>query len=363
MLQVVLPPREEAVARRTEALPHGLLVPAADGANLLPVGLQPAHSRRGAAPLSRPRQPRGAIAQRGLGGEVRGALLVQPGQVLGCPREALVLRGLEPPPHGLALRARRERHLLPAGLQLAHPPARRLEVLLGLERLHLLAELFLHLQVRPALPLVGVTQFLHARPERGARGFEPRLQLLPVPLRRQRRAILDRGLDVPQRAVTSLQRHLLGRGERLDLPRNLLEPFQVVLLDLRPVLLVLLPFLLERRDRLLEARARVGIGGGVLPEHVRVASEAAPPGDNLFERLRRGDQLFELRGERLETAPGRLPQPPPPPASLEGAARVLEAPRERRRVLRRPPRKPAPPDLPPPAAVHPGRAPRRALHP
>src|SRR5258705_3819158 len=198
---------------------------------------------------------------------------------------------------------------------------------------------------------------------RSSVGSDQRRQRLPDPLRRQRRAILGRGLDAPQRAVTGLQRHLLGRGERLALPRNLLGPFQVVLLDLRPVLLVLLLFLLEGRDRLLEARARVGIGGGVLPEHVRVAPEAAPPGDNLFERLRRGDQLFELRGERLETTHGRLRQHPPPLARLEGAARVLEAPRERRRVLRRPPRKPAPPDLPPPAAVHPGRAPRRALHP
>src|SRR5258705_313184 len=220
MLQVVLPPREEAVARRTEALPHGLLVPAADGANLLPVGLQPLDFRRGLHPIGRVRQRLGALAQRQLGDEVRRALLVLGGRVGECPREALVLRGLDPPPHGLALRARRERHLLPAGLQLAHPPARRLEVLLGLERLHLLAELFLHLQVRPALPLVGVAQFLHARPERGARGFEPRLQLLPVPLRLQRGAILDRGLHVPQRAVTSLQRHLLRRGPRASKARH-----------------------------------------------------------------------------------------------------------------------------------------------
>src|SRR5258705_4168437 len=197
---------------------------------------------------------------------------------------------------------------------------------------------------------------------RSSVGSDQRRQRLPDPLRRQRRAILDRGLDVPQRAVTSLQRHLLGRGERLDLPRNLLGPFQVVLPALRPVLLVLLLFLLGRRDRLLEARAGVGIGGGVLPEHVRVAPEAAPPGDNLFERLRRGDQLFELRGERLETTHGRLRQHPPPLASLEGAARVLEAPRERRRVLRRHRRKPVPPDLQLRDAVHPGGVAPETLH-
>src|SRR5262252_5961412 len=105
----------------------------------------------------------------------------------GGAREDLVLRRLEPPPHRLALRARRERHLLP-------PP-------------------------------------LHARGERRACSLESCLELLTVLLGWQRRAIVDGRPYVAQRPVAGLQGDLLRGGERFDLPCNLLQPLEVVLFE------------------------------------------------------------------------------------------------------------------------------------
>src|SRR4030095_6098768 len=177
--------------------------------------------------------------------------------------EDFVLRRLEPTPHRLALRTRRERNLLPPRLQLAHAAARRVEVLLGLERLHLLAQLFLHLEVRPPLPLVGIPQLLHARGERRACRLEAGLQFLSILLGRERRTIIERRPDVAQRAIAGLQRDLLGAGGRFHLPRNLLQPFEVVLFVLLALLLVIVLLLLERRNRLLQPWTCFRIGPAV----------------------------------------------------------------------------------------------------
>ena len=48
---------------------------------------------------------------------------------------------------------------------------------------------------------------------------------------------------------------------------------------------MLVLFLLERRDGLFESRARLGVGGGMLAQHVRIAAETAPARDDLLERL------------------------------------------------------------------------------
>src|SRR4030095_7201631 len=259
--------------------------------------------------------------------------------------EDFVLRRLEPTPHRLALRTRRERNLLPPRLQLAHAAARRIEILLGLERLHLLAQLFLHLEVRPPLPLVRVPQLLHARGELRACRLEAGLQFLSILLGRERRPIIERRPDVSQRAIAGLQRDLFCRGERFHLPRNLLQPFEVVLLVLLALLLVVVLPLLARRNRLLQPCACFRIGRQVLAQHVGIAAQPAPPRHNLFERLRRRQQLFELGGERLEAPGSRLRQHPAPLALLERPTRILEPPRQRRRIFRRHRRQPVPAHL------------------
>jgi len=66
------------------------------------------------------------------------------------------------------------------------------------------------------------------------------------------------------------------RPPGLHLPRNLLKPFQIVLFELRAELLMLVLLLLERRDRLLEPCARVGVGRRVFAQDVGVAPEASP---------------------------------------------------------------------------------------
>src|SRR2546426_544812 len=83
-----------------------------------------------------------------------------------------------------------------------------------------------------------------------------------------------------QLAIASLERELLRGGKRFDLPRGLLKPFQIVLLEPRTQLLMLVLFLLERRNRLLQPRAGAGIRGGVIAKHVRIAPQAAPSRDD-----------------------------------------------------------------------------------
>src|SRR5258705_678575 len=227
MLEVFLPSREESIAGGAEALPHGFLVATADGPDLFPFRLEALHLGRRLDPVGRVRQRLGTLAERLLRGQVRAALLVLCDQVRGRAREHFVLCRLEAAPHGLALRTRRECDLLPATLQLAHAPAGRVEVLFRLQRLHLLAQRLLDLEVCPALPLVRVTEFLYARAQPDARRLEARLDLLPILLRRQRRAVLQRRLDVAQSAIARLERQVLGAREGLDLPRNLLQPFDV----------------------------------------------------------------------------------------------------------------------------------------
>ena len=196
MLQVLLPPREEAIARAAETLPDGLLVAACNRADGLPLGLQRLKRDGRRHPVGRVGERRGALAERLLLRQIGGALLGLRREIGTGAREHLVLGGLESAPHGLALCARRQRHFLPARLQLAHAASGGFEVLLVLERLHLAAQLFLHLQVRPALPLVGFAQLLNPRRQLRPRRLEARLNLLPVLLRRQRRTLLEGGSDI-----------------------------------------------------------------------------------------------------------------------------------------------------------------------
>ena len=146
--------------------------------------------------------------------------------------------------------------MLPSPLQLPHEPGRGLEVLFGVERLRGAAELLLHLQVRPPLPLIRIAQLLHARRECRAGGFEADLDVVAILLRRQGRAVLERGPSVSQRAVARLQRELLGRRQRFGLPAELMQALERVLLQLRPVLELLLLHVFETRDHALEPFGR-----------------------------------------------------------------------------------------------------------
>ncbi len=98
---------------------------------------------------------------------------------------------------------------------------------------------------------------------------------------------------------------------------------------------MLLFLFLDGRDRLLEAVRGVGVGGGMLPQHVCVAPETTPPCDDFFQRLVRGNQLLELGGQRLQAPRGRPGKHPAALAILERSAPILEPAVERRGVLRR----------------------------
>jgi hypothetical protein len=146
-----------------------------------------------------------------------------------CAREDLVLRRLEPAPHGFALGGRRQRHFLPAVLQPPHPAGGRFGILLVLERLHLATQLLLHLEVRPPLPLVGFAQLLNLRSELRARHFKARLDVLPVLFGWKRGTMFERGSDVSQGASSCFQRDLLRSSQRLRMATQLLETPEMVL--------------------------------------------------------------------------------------------------------------------------------------
>ena len=147
------------------------------------------------------------------------------------------------------------------------------------------------------------------------------------------RPALERGADFRQRAVAGLEGDRLGRGQRLDLPADLVQPAQVVLLLPLTHLDLLLLFLLDRGDRAFEPIGGLGVGLGVLAQHLGVASQPAPARDELLRRNLGGHELLELRGQRLQPARRRLRQHPPPLAILERAAGVLEATGQRGGVL------------------------------
>ena len=137
--------------------------PRLTGADGLPLGLQPLDLGGGLDPVGRVGQRLGAVAQRLLACEVRRALLVLRGQVRAVRANTSSCAVLNRRHIASPCARGASATCFHRALQLAHPAAGGLEVLFGLERLHLAAQLFLHLQVGPALPLVGVAQLLHAR--------------------------------------------------------------------------------------------------------------------------------------------------------------------------------------------------------
>src|SRR5262249_29662375 len=140
-LEIFLTTSEKLVARLTESLPDRLLVTARHRADGLPFGLKRLNRGGRLDPITGIAERFGTLEERLLLRVVVRAFLVLRGEMRCRSRVDFVLRGLEAAPHRLALHARRQRHLLPASLQLAHPPARDIEVLFGLERLHLAADL------------------------------------------------------------------------------------------------------------------------------------------------------------------------------------------------------------------------------
>ena len=208
--------REEAIAGGAEALPDRLLLAAADRADRLPLGLQLLDLVGGLNPVGRVGERLGALAERDLLREVLGARLGLRREMRLAARPRLVVRRLEAAPQRFALRARHVGGLPPLLLQLAHLLGDRLGILDRLERLHLLAELLLDPDVRPALPVGDVAQLLHLRHQRGLRRLQPADDLVVVALRRQLRHGAERGADVLQRALAGLERQIGARGQRLD---------------------------------------------------------------------------------------------------------------------------------------------------
>ena len=144
----------------------------------------------------------------------------------------LILRGLEAGPQRFGLRARRGGDGLPPLLQRAHLGRGLLRLGLGDrdERFHLRAELFLHLDVGPALPLFGVAQLLDARRHRGAHRLQTHGQIVAILLGRQRPHRADRQLGVLQDPLGVLEREILGGGARLEILHGGLQALQVLLL-------------------------------------------------------------------------------------------------------------------------------------
>src|SRR5262249_45795704 len=150
-------------------------------------------------------------------------LLGEVGFALG-PR--FVVRRLEALPQRFALRARHVGGLAPLLLQFADLAGNLLGVVERLERFHLLAELLLNADVRPALPVGDVAQLLHLRRQRGLRRLEALDDLLVVLLRRQLRNRAERSAQLFHGALAGLQRQIGARGGGFDAGRELLQPHQ-----------------------------------------------------------------------------------------------------------------------------------------
>jgi len=294
VLQIFLTTGEELIAGTAEALPDSFFVSPRDRTNGLPLRLQCLNLARGLHPVGRSGQRLDPLAQRLFANQITGPFFI-----LGCekrrrPSVDFILRNLETPPHRLALSPRRQRNLLPAGLQLPHPSPGDLEIRLRLQRFHLAADLFLHLQIGPALPFISVAQLLDARRQLGARLFETCLNLLSIALRRQRRPILERRADLTHRPVARLQRQRFSRRQRLDLPAELLHAPQVLLLLPRPRLLIFDFLLFQGGDRAFEPLCRHEVGRRMLSQHVCVTPQPAPPSYDILDWLFRRHELFEL---------------------------------------------------------------------
>ena len=130
--------------------------------------------------------------------------------------------------------------------------------------------------------------------------LEARTNLLPVALRGQVDPALKCLPDLFQRSLARLERKLVAGSQALDVTAQLVEPLQVVLLPLRPLLLVRPLTFLERGDRPREPLAGLRIRVGVLEEHVGVTTQPPPARDQFFERLRRRHQMLQLVGQGAE---------------------------------------------------------------
>ena len=128
----------------------------------------------------------------------------------------------------------------------------------GNQRFHLRAELFLHLDVGPALPLLRLAHFLDARGDRGAHGLQAHGEIVAVLLHRQRSHRAHGELRVLEQAFGVLEREVLGRGARFEIRHERLQALEVALLRLRAPFAVLLLSGLERLRRGVVASRQLG---------------------------------------------------------------------------------------------------------
>ena len=111
------------------------------------------------------------------------------------------------------------------------------------------------------------------------------MDLLAIPLRWQWRPILERGADLAQGTVASLERQRFSRRQRLDLPAELLQPSQILLLLPGSGLLVFNLLLLERSHGAFEPFGRNQVGGGVFAQHVCIPTQPTPARNHILDRL------------------------------------------------------------------------------
>src|SRR6185503_17965060 len=294
---------EELVAGGAEPLPDRLLLAAADRTDRLPLRLELLDLVGGLDPVGRSRQHLGALAERDLARQVAGARFGLRREVRFAARPRRVVRRLEAAPQRLALRARHVGRLAPLRLQLAHVPGDLLGILDRLERFHLLAELLLDADVRPPLPVGDVAQLLHLRHQRGLRRLQPLDDLVVILLRRQLRDGAERGADVLQRPLASLEREVGARGNRFEPAGQLLQARQ----RFAPRLLILF---VRRRLALAEHAFSLGvaqrdlrIGRARRRQAVPLAADDAelPPRRRQILERRRGGRFVGELGQPRQT--------------------------------------------------------------
>ncbi len=222
-------------------------------------------------------------------------------------------RGAEPAPEPLGAFARRGGDGLPLRRQLAHAASGKRRVCVLGERFHLGDQPFLHVRVRPALPVVGLAKRQRLRLQLDARGAQLAEQLVARLVLRRR---LERGLrgnGVGNRAVERLQRGVLDAHEIAEALDGL-QALPALLVGLGDALVAPLRVALrergvggastgERVGSLGRAGERLGRGSPILPQAARALTQLTRGrvplvGDDRLERRGQVVQLPQTVGSR-----------------------------------------------------------------
>jgi hypothetical protein len=129
------------------------------------------------------------------------------------------------------------------------------------------------------------------------------------------------------------------------MPAELLETPEMVLALLGPYCGLLVLLFLQNANGALQTLGRVRIRLRVLAKDVGIAPQPSPSGDNIIGRQLGRGELLQLGGKRFQPCRRGLRKQAAALLVLERPARVLEAPREGRGILRRHRREVVPLDL------------------